>query len=731
MAKTHVQSSDHEQPVAETGKRSSAGAAIIRGLRGDHWQVLNPFRPLPEMPDAKRARAGLIAVSILVLAYIVFFTAYLWSRQDAFVTHAEDLGIMDQALWNTVHGAPLHQTVCNIVSDRNCLGDISRLAIHFEPLMFVISLLYLVAPSPKTIQFLQVAVAALGAFPAFWIAGRRLQSVFAGLAFALIYLLYPSLQAAVTYDFHAVTLSSAFLLFAIYFILTRNNVGMFVMVLLALSTKEEIVVDVGMLGLAVFFLQGRRRTGAALLAISVVWLVMELAIMRNVSPLGHSPTAGRYAYLGHPPVSAMLYLLTHLPQVLREHVLTHEGIYYLRVLLSPAAYLAIFSPLALIIAGPALGINLLSSDKSMHSGYYQYNAEIVPVLIFAAIEGVAVLSVLLAWAYRRLLPVVEARLAGRKASSRWAPVLRRGRMVPISRVAIVGLTVLALTFGFHEQHQRGFSPIATGFEWPQVTAHDRLGERIAAMIPANASVSAQSDLVPHVSHRHFIYMYPYMANQSDYVFLDVTGNLYPYFTAPQIYFHTVTSLLGSGQYHIVTAQDGYLLLKRGPSHTAVSPPSYGLPASFFTFATQPTSAAIPNSEDVRFGSSLHLVGYSVQSHTELTLFRSFSVTTYWRVDAPVQGYAEPQLLLGRDQQTLLDGHNFATTQWVPVDQWQPGKIYVVQSWPLPETPDRYGYFRAAVRVIGQDGAALPVTPVHPGPSTIQGSIVKLDTYFGS
>ena len=61
----------------------------------------------------------------------------------------------------------------------------------------------------------------------------------------------------------------------------------------------------------------------------------------------------------------------------------------------------------------------------------------------------------------------------------------------------------------HEDFTYGAMPFSRGFGWPNVTAHDQLAGRIEAMIrPASASVSAQSDLVPHVSQRAHIYLFP-------------------------------------------------------------------------------------------------------------------------------------------------------------------------------------------------------------------------------
>ncbi|HCJ35436.1 MAG TPA: hypothetical protein DIU08_06255, partial [Ktedonobacter sp.] len=46
-------------------------------------------------------------------------------------------------------------------------------------------------------------------------------------------------------------------------------------------------------------------------------------------------------------------------------------------------------------------------------------------------------------------------------------------------------------------------PLGQGFHWPstQITAHTKLAQHFIDMIPRDASVSAQSSLVPHLSER--------------------------------------------------------------------------------------------------------------------------------------------------------------------------------------------------------------------------------------
>src|SRR5689334_13438090 len=168
-------------------------------------------------------------VTLAALAFAGFFIVYLTGLQNAYLTHAEDLGNMDQAIWSTLHGQLLHQTICNPIGDTNCWGPegISRFALHVEPILFLVSPLYALFPTPKTLQVLQTLIVASGAFPAFWLARLRLRNEWAGVGMAILYLLYPAQQHATVFDFHAVTFTASFLLFVLYFLYTRRTILLF------------------------------------------------------------------------------------------------------------------------------------------------------------------------------------------------------------------------------------------------------------------------------------------------------------------------------------------------------------------------------------------------------------------------------------------------------------------------------------------------------------------------
>lgn len=662
--------------------QTSAGAvsAPPRAARSVLARLLDRYPELPPAPTGRGARIAFWVVVASASVWSVFFTVYLWAVHDAYQTHAEDMATMTQALWNTTHGAFLHQTVCNIVSDTNCLGDVSRFAIHFEPIMVPLALLYALFPTAKLLQLVQTVVVATGALPAYWLGSRRLRSPVAGVAFALLYLLYLPLQSAVTYDFHAVTLSAAFLMFALYFMLSRNDLGLVIACLLALSTKEEIPVDVFMIGLSIAALQRRWKTGGGLVALSLVWLGVELLIMRAASPIGHSPTASRFGALGSSPTQVAVTLLTHPVMIVRDYVLSAGGIYYLRTLLAPLGYLPALSPWAMLIAAPAMAINMLSSDPAMRAGIYQYNAEIAPVLVFAAIDAVVWISAAAGWLARRS----PALARGSHAASGWLAARAPQASARLSgwswaRTVMLGLTLFAFVFGVYEQRIRGYTPLTASFSWPTASAHTLLANKFVAMIPQDASVSGQSDMLPHLSNRRYVYLFPYGMVQADYDLLDVTGNIYPQ-TNRAAYFQQVLGLLSDPDHHVVAAQDGYLLLKRGAGPQLDPADPHGLPASFYTF-TQLQSGQQPGARtDLRFGPSLRMVGYTVSPAPTLHLnYPYLQVTTYWQVTAPLTGDDHLQIVLKSPDGTENVTSDFATTEWRPMSSWRPGHTYAVAS----------------------------------------------------
>lgn len=631
-------------------------------------------------------------VAAIVAVFATFYIVYLTRMQDAFRTPAEDVGIMDQAVWSVTNGHLFHQTICNIVSDVNCysVNGFSRFAIHFEPILFPISLIYALWPGPKMLIVLQTLVVASGAFPAFWLARLRLRSELAGVAIAALYLLYPELQQAEAGYFHAVVLTAAFLMFTLYFMYTRRTLWMFVFAMLAMTCKEEIPLVIAMLGLWSIVFQQRWRSGLGLVGMAAAWVALALLIFHIYSPTGHPLLASRYAYLGSGLFEIVRNIVLHPVSLLKEHVIEHAHLYYIRLLFSPVNYLSFLAPWVLILAVPSIALNLFSSDPNMYQGNAQYNAEIVPILIFSTIEAMVVVVWLMHWVVKRVREersqVVPAGASAEPGTD--APKEQRSARVSagnprwLQPAALVVLLTITLFGVLRHDQTYGVMPYSQTFIWPQITAHETMAQRFMAMIPPSASVSAQSSLVPHLSERANIYMFPYADNTADYIFLDVTSDAYPYSQAD--YRNVVRTLLLHGNYGIVASGDGYLLLKHGLPAPGLSPQSpvtddanalINLPAAFCSFTqvgpqAGSTLVQVDFTPQERGSGMLSLVGFQVNRPGAY-----LQVVSYWKVS---QGIIPPlriyTSLLNSADHEVFGSNNFTGTFWCPSSTWQPGTI---------------------------------------------------------
>lgn len=695
----------------------------------------------PEPEPMARALLFWIALGLVTLMAFLFsgyFIVLLTTKQDAFITGAEDLGIMDQAVWSAAHGQWLHQTICNIVSDTNCYSaaGISRFAIHFEPLLFPVSFFYVIWAGPKTLLVMQTLVVASGVFPAFWLARLRLRNELAAVVMALVYLLYPAQQQATNFDFHAVTFTASLLLFTLYFMYTRRTILLFVFAVLAMACKEEIPLLIASFGIWSIIFQQRWRSGLGLLLLSLGWIACNYLVFHLFSPTGHSLLASRYAYLGQGPVESARTILLHPFSLLTQHVFEQTHRQYLRLLLAPVGYLPLLAPWVLVLALPSIAINLLSTDPNQYLGFYQYNAEIVPVLIFATIEALVVVMKAFEWYMNTLrgqTPHKQARgedkLTHARHLERWLHV-----------AALFILMGYILFNMVRHDDLYGALPNSRGFHWPQVVPHDALAQRLIEKIPASASVSAQSNLVPHISERSTIYLFPYGDERAEYIFLDITSTPYPY--QPEEYTSEVKKVLMSGQYGVVAAQDGYLLLKRGlppPGISPFSPIEHGpavvpnLPATFCSFVNvsqwqvvHPLQVNFSSHADSR--ADLSLVGYDVVPPTTYNSITNMQVSTYWRVNTKsLPPLRVLMLLTDNDSKEQYDSDDFPALSWCPLSTLKPGTIIQIASSKLDISNVPYGLKHVAIALLplstspstrATQSERLPFDILH-APSTVK------------
>ena len=414
-----------------------------------------------------RGRTGEAAVALRVvyagtLAYAALFVFAAVIHYSVFQTARVDLGNMVQAIWNTQHGHFLEGTTLDG-------QQMSRLGAHVDPLLLVFVPLFWIWSSPLLLPIVQALAVASGALPVFWLARKHLESSRAGAHFAFAYLLYPATQFnafTITSSFHPVSLAVPLVLYAIWFLDEDRLVAFSAVALLACSTKEELPLAVGCLGIWYAVRKGHRLFGFSVFAVGLAMTMFNfLWVIPHFSPSGVDPFAHRYTAVGGTPQGIARKLVTD-PVAFVHAVASGHKVWYLALLLVPFLGLWALEPLLFLGAVPDLAINLFSNLGDQTSINFHWTAGIVPFVVAASIFG-------------------AARFKGRADElSMWA-------LVGVACVAIYSPIYLA-----HSDLRALGSPLVAA------KAH------AVELIPSGVAVSASNQLGGHLSERRYIYWFP-------------------------------------------------------------------------------------------------------------------------------------------------------------------------------------------------------------------------------
>ena len=614
-----------------------------------------------------RSLAPIILLWVLIVAYASFFSAYTLQRHATLNTTAAELSSIDQAMWNTAHARPLEQTVG--------ITQALRFGPHLELILLPLSLIYRVWDSVAAMLILQSLALAAGALPVFAIARRVFSRVNSGsgagdrrvqwlaLAFSLAYLLMPALQAAHIAGFHTTALAVTPLLLAFRYGMEERWRPMWGWALLAMAIREDMALLIGAGGLLIMLSEGapaRRKQGLALLLASMAWYATVTLLILTAA----GPDARQAGVLNPWPRISLADLPALWGPVWRDA---------LSSLLSSAGWLSLLAPEILLLGLPYLATLAAVPQRGLHAEMWQVTAPLVPVIIIAAIYGA-----------KRLQRIIE-----RQIPFSLTPLAANATII-----SVLGAAWL-LAWAGSSQIDRGWTPLARPFQWPAMTTHHRTLWRLANQIPPGAAVAATPAVHPHLAHRQRIFVYPEVAGAT-YLLIDVTE---PGETgALQTKAH-VDRLTGSGEFGIIDAADGYLLLARGAA-------AQTLPEDFFSF-TRADGRAPEIAIGAQFGPGLRLLGYDVVDDVR---WRRTYFRFYWQATGAARA---DDLAIRYEARTpagvLVDSGEqraLPALLWRSPAQWEAGEVVVTQTapWFLPRA------FAPTLQVTGGGQVLQPELP---------------------
>ena len=488
------------------------------------------FTRLPWKPRLSRGSSIALIVG-LAAAYCAIFSWFGFLHYEAANSHQSDLALMDQLVWTTGHGAFMRTTLQGTFD--------TFLAYHLEPIMALISPVYLLFPSAGALIVLQTIGMGVSAIPLGLWARQRLGSGYAAVLAALAFLLSPILANNNDLLFEQVPLAVPFLTFAFYFQLQRRWKWFWPCLLLALAVREEIGFVAAGMGLYALLIQ-RQRIGWAVAGGGLLWAGLALGVV--IPHVNHGQGlywAGSFAYLGaiDTPLTIARNAVTQ-PLLVIQHMFSPPRPIWVLSLLAPLGFLPLIGWRVAWLALPTLAYLLLGQ------GYYDPNSwypdPMLPFLYFGAIEGIAVL--------RRFLPAA----------------------VPATYLAAAAAVSFRLA-GVGPGTQQ-YSPVAY-----TVTPQAKAAEALAASIPANVGVSATPQIIAHLSHRMNVSIFPELLIPRDVFLIDFIGwrGWHGYPAIYDEYEQALRRVLHDPAYGAFYQGGGLLLLRRGayplpPAHPAAT-----------------------------------------------------------------------------------------------------------------------------------------------------------------
>jgi uncharacterized membrane protein len=524
-----------------------------------------------------RLPAHIVSVGALTACVAAAYSAFALGFYHTFQTSSYDLVIFDQAVRSYAHFMPGISVVKGV---HNFFGPhFSTLGDHWSPILASLAPLYWIYGSPVTLLVAQAVLFAL-AIPPLWVFTRRTlgggrKAVVAAYLVSAAYALSWPIASALAFDFHEVAFAPVLTAVA----LERLSAGRLRTGLIALAALLLVKEDMGLLvaGIGIYLAVARPRVVRRQLAIAIALVVAGLAdtVIATYALIpafgGRSSYYWAYTALGPHAPQAAWHLVTH-PASLKLLVTPDVKLQTMLWLFGAFCFLSLRSPIALA-AIPLLLERMLSNlFGNWWVTSYQYNAYLVVILVFAAVDGGARLDRQLLARRHRAAEEERSGPAGPESAGRRPvpPRLVPPWLVAPWSVALAGAAAMCAVAVFLVPHF-AFGPALHPSFYRQ-TAQMKAAAAADAVVPSGVTVEAVNNLGPQLSGRDTVLLWDGDGGTPPMAAPWVVANI----RQRQFTFRSVgeqrqrVAFLEHNGYRVVFRRDGYLVLHRAGSRVGAA-----------------------------------------------------------------------------------------------------------------------------------------------------------------
>ena len=454
-----------------------------------------------------------------------------------------DLGIFNQAFYNTLHGKLFYETPdLLVIPSGNLLGT------HFSLLLFLLLPLYMLHPGPETLLVTQTIFISLGAVPIYLTSQFVAKKQPLSLALAGLYLINPAIQSLNLFDFHLEAFLPFFLGVFYYALLTRRwRLYVFFLGLSSITIEFAPVMVFAICASyllsnraeiknlifrpKMLFTKGNRRHYIPILTMLAAVATFYLSLQAAAFAAGTS-TSPQGALGGFIPTFG-------------QWLAANNGLKlaYWGLLLGSFMFLPLLVPARLFMVVPWIVVTIVTTTPAFTElGYQHAGAFVAPYLLLATIHAIP-------------------RINPRK----------------LTRLLIPAILIFSIiTTPLNPLIQPWIPGIAYEGGLPNPTAHDLVLHKVIALVPADSSILTQNNLFTYFSNRPNAYLYlPDNNTAPQFVLGDNSSSWYQLPTVPPIRWQTYTSsgiipvsdvvsrdLSSGGGYGIVANTNGVILIEK-------------------------------------------------------------------------------------------------------------------------------------------------------------------------
>lgn len=415
---------------------------------------------------------------------LVFFTtAYFlvsFLRYQHYLAGGYDLPHYCQAVWQY---SQLKLARVTIFGNIYILGD------HFEPILIFLSLFYWLFSDCRTLLLLQALISVFAAYPLYIISRKIIKNIWLSFIPPLIFLLHPSFQYALDYDFHTSTIM-VLPLALLYLAYEQKRKALYwLSIVLIFLTKEDGAIFTLFLGLFQLLSSKNRKQGWLTIFISMIWFyLVQFWLMPFFYGSKREATIFIDFYFLGRTIPEMLKNAITKPWLLVNNLFNHpEKRKTLVLLYGSFSFLPLFSVFSIFNSLPFLAEKFFSQTNSRWLFNQYHHINILPLLTIGFIKSTA------------LIKRLNKKLAylGLGFSLIMIFFINRFLHLPLTRL-------------FHLDYYR-------------LTQKEKNLNEALSLIPLQASVSAQFPFTSHLSQREKIYLFPEAENEVEYMVLTLNG----------------------------------------------------------------------------------------------------------------------------------------------------------------------------------------------------------------